>query len=179
MDIFRILLYTVIIIAAILLVYATIYNNIKTVLLRINSVENEIDMSLRSKYDLIIKIISILKQINDSDEFDEADKLKDENMTSFEFERKLLDIESKIYKFKNENSKVNKNTEFNDNWYLISNINSKIKADENYYNENTTIYNNLISKFPSRIIAVIMNLKEKRYFDGKDMYDKNTKDFKI
>ena len=50
---------------------------------------------------------------------------------------------------------------------------------EKYYNENTTIYNNLVSKFPSKIVAKILRLKEKKYFDGKDMYDKNIKDFKI
>ena len=44
---------------------------------------------------------------------------------------------------------------------------------------NTTIYNELVTKFPSKIIAIILRLNEKRYFDGKNMYDKNIKDFKI
>jgi len=35
------------------------------------------------------------------------------------------------------------------------------------------------TKFPSKIVALILKLNEKRYFDGKNMYDKNTKDFKI
>ncbi len=179
METFRIILYVILAIVIILLIYAKIYNNIKTILLKINSIENEIDSSLRAKYDLIVKTISILKQINDTKDLDYIDNLKDEDMSSFEFERKLSEIEAKIYEFKSENSKINKNSEFNDCWYLISNVDFKIKTDERYYNENTTIYNNLISKFPSRIIALIMKLKEKKYFDGKDMNDKNTKDFKI
>ena len=31
----------------------------------------------------------------------------------------------------------------------------------------------------TKLIAIITRLKEKRYFDGKNMYDDNYKDFKI
>ena len=54
-----------------------------------------------------------------------------------------------------------------------------IFGEEKYYNESTTIYNNLVSKFPTKIVACLLRLKEKMYFDGKDMYDQNIKDFKI
>ena len=64
-------------------------------------------------------------------------------------------------------------------WYQIVNLNSRILGEEKYYNESTTIYNNLVSKFPTKIVACLLRLKEKMYFDGKDMYDQNIKDFKI
>ena len=41
------------------------------------------------------------------------------------------------------------------------------------------IYKYLELKYPSKLIAIILRLNEKRYFDGKNMYDKNIKDFKI
>lgn len=180
MEAVQIILYIIIVIAVILLCYAGIYNKIKTQILKINSAESEIDESLRLKYDLLIKIISEIKQIEkDNDKFNDVEKIKDENLSSFEFERKLADIESIVYTIRNDNTKLLKNNTFNDLWYEITNLNTKIKAEEKYYNENTTIYNSLVTKFPSKIVAMILRLSEKKYFDGKNMYDKNTKDFKI
>ena len=180
MEVIQIALYIIIIVTIILLIYTHIYNNIKTQILKINSVESEIDESLRTKYDLLIKIISEIKQVDKDDKkFADVEKIKDEDLSSFEFERKLTDIESQIYTIRNDNTKLIKNNTFNDLWYEINSLNSKIKAEEKYYNENTTIYNSLVTKFPSKIVAIILKLKEKRYFDGKNMYDKNIKDFKI
>ncbi len=180
MEIVKIVLYVIIGISIILLVYIGIYNRIKTQILKINAAESEIDESLRLKYDLLTKIISEIKKINkDEEKFNDIDKIKDENLSSFEFDRKLADIESQIYTIRNDNTKLLKNNSFNNLWYEITTINSKIKAEEKYYNENTTIYNELVTKFPSKIVSMILKLNEKRYFDGKNMYDKNIKDFKI
>jgi len=180
METIQVILYIVIILAIILLFYTYIYNKIKTQILKINSAESEIDESLRLKYDLIIKIISEIKQIDkDNKKFENVEKIKDENLSSFEFERKLADIESQVYTIRNDNTKLLKNNTFNDLWYEIISLNTKIKAEEKYYNESTTKYNSLVTKFPSKIVALILKLNEKRYFDGKNMYDKNTKDFKI
>lgn len=180
MEIVKIVLYVVIGISIILLGYISIYNKIKTQILKINAAESEIDESLRLKYDLLTKIISEIKKINkDEEKFNDIDKIKDENLSSFEFDRKLADIESQIYTIRNDNTKLLKNNAFNDLWYEITTLNSKIKAEEKYYNESTTTYNELVTKFPSKIVSMILKLNEKRYFDGKNMYDKNIKDFKI
>ena len=180
MDALKIVLYVIIGISIILFGYIYIYNKIKTQILKINAAESEIDESLRLKYDLLSKIISEIKKINkDENTFEDIEKIKDENLSSFEFDRKLTDIESQIYTIKNENSKLLTNNTFNDLWYEITTLNTKIKAEEKYYNESTTAYNELVTKFPSKIVSTILKLSEKRYFDGKNMYDKNIKDFKI
>lgn len=161
-------------------VFCFIYNKIKMQILKINAAESEIDESLRFKYDLITRIVAEIKKIEkDNKNFKDIDKIKDEELSSFEFERKLIDIESDIYTIKNENNQIQKNTTINDLWYEITSINTKIKAEEKYYNDNTTKYNSLVTTFPSKLVAILMKLEEKKYFDGKDMYDKNIKDFKI
>ena len=180
MDTFRIIMYIIITIVIVLLVYTKMHNDIKTQIIKINSAESKIDESLRQKYDLLVKAIAEILQIDkDNKDFKNIDTIKNEELSSFEFERKLADIESKIYTFKSENTKINKNISFNDIWYQIVNLNSRILGEEKYYNESTTIYNNLVSKFPTKIVACLLRLKEKMYFDGKDMYDQNIKDFKI
>ncbi len=179
MSTFQIVLCIIIVIVIILLLCTFVYNKIKTQILKINSAESEIDGSLREKYDIIVKLISEIKQIDKNIKFNNYEKIKDEDLSSFEFERKLADLENQIYTSKNDNDKLVKNATINNLWYEVVNINTKIKAQEKYYNESTTIYNGLVTKFPSKLVALIMRLKEKRYFDGKDMYDDNIKDFKI
>lgn len=180
MDIFKIILLVIIIISLILIGYAFIYNKIKTEILKINSAESEIDELLRIKYDIITKVISEIKLIDKNNkDFKNVEKIKDEELSSFEFERKLKDIESQIYTLKSDNTKIQKSSTINDLWYENTSIDTKIKATEKYYNQSVTLYNNLVTKFPSKIIALILRYKEKTYFDGKDMYDENIKDFKI
>ena len=41
------------------------------------------------------------------------------------------------------------------------------------------VLNAHIRKFPNNIVAKIHQIKSKPYFDGKDMFDDNTKDFKL
>ena len=52
-------------------------------------------------------------------------------------------------------------------------------AFRKYYNDIITNYNKLVKSFPSNIIALIFKFKSKLYFDGKDMSDEDTKDFKL
>ncbi|HOO67770.1 MAG TPA: LemA family protein [Bacilli bacterium] len=180
MKVFEVTIYIIIGISIILMIYAVIYNNIKTLILKINSIENEIDQTLRNKYDLLNKIVSIIKEdIKNEKLVENIESLKDKKLSSFEFERELAKIEAEIFLLKNENKNILKNNDFNDNWYLINNLNTKLQGEEHYYNDNTSIYNIRVSRFPTKLVAKIMKLKEKKYFDGKDMYDKNIKDFKI
>ena len=59
--------------------------------------------------DLLVKAIAEILQIDkDNKDFKNIDTIKNEELSSFEFERKLADIESKIYTFKSENTKINK-----------------------------------------------------------------------
>lgn len=179
MEFFKIVMYTIIGIIVLLFIFIKMYNDIKMCSLKINSVESVIDEVLRSKYESILKIVSIIKQEDEKNkDFDNLEDIKDSNISSFELSRILSDSELKIFEYKND-SKISKNKDFNDLWYKIDSLNIKLQAEEKYYNENTTLYNNFISKFPSKIVALIMKFRERKYFDGKDMNDKNIKDFKI
>ena len=131
MDTFRIIMYIIITIVIVLLVYTKMHNDIKTQIIKINSAESKIDESLRQKYDLLVKAIAeILQTDKDNKDFKNIDTIKNEELSSFEFERKLADIESKIYTFKSENTKINKNISFkskslNDTSELLTSLEEK------------------------------------------------------
>ena len=61
----------------------------------------------------------------------------------------------------------------------INDIDLKLDNQIDYYNENITIYNTLLKKFPSNIIANLSKYKEKLFFDRKDMNDEDYNDFKL
>ena len=91
----------------------------------------------------------------------------------------MLDYESKIVAIINDNNKLAKNQTIIELNNQISNVNAKVNTIIKYYNDSISGYNALVSKFPTKLIAIITRLKEKRYFDCKNMYDDNYKDFKI
>lgn len=91
----------------------------------------------------------------------------------------MLDYENKIVAIINDNNKLAKNQTIIELNNQISNVNAKVNTIIKYYNDSISGYNALVSKFPTKLIAIITRLKEKRYFDGKNMYDDNYKDFKI
>lgn len=178
MNAFQIILLIIIVLALLSIYYSSTYNTIKTEILKINSAESEIDSLLRNKYDLISKLIIEINQPEDKN-LKNFDKLKEEELSSFEFERKLLEYENKISALINDNNKLAKKQTIIELSNQISNTNAKVNTIIKYYNDSITNYNALVSKFPTKLIAIITRLKEKRYFDGKNMYDDNYKDFKI
>lgn len=178
MDAFQIILLIIIVLALLSIYYSSTYNKIKTEILKINSAESEIDSLLRNKYDLISKLIIEVNQSVDKN-LKNFDKLKEEELSSFEFERKLLEYENKISALINDNNKLAKKQTIIELSNQISNTNAKVNTIIKYYNDSITNYNSLVSKFPTKLIAIVTRLKEKRYFDGKNMYDDNYKDFKI
>ena len=107
MDGIQIVLLIIIVLALIAIYYSSTYNKIKTEILKINSSESEIDTLLRNKYDLIAKVIVEINQPDDKN-LKIFDKLKEEELSSFEFERKLLDYENKIVAIINDNNKLAK-----------------------------------------------------------------------
>ena len=150
---------------AIAVFYATIYNKFQEYIIRINEVESMIDTYLRNKYDLINKSIPIIKGNikREKEIFGEIVKLRSRKIGNFELYRILTRASNELNELR---------TEYND-------IDIKIDNAIEYYNDNITIYNSLLKKFPSNIIATFGKYKEKLFFDRKDMNDDDYDDFKL
>ena len=54
-----------------------------------------------------------------------------------------------------------------------------LEASKSFYNKYTTEINLIIKSFPTNIIAKIHKIKVRNYFDGKNMFDEEIKDFKL
>ena len=176
-----VIILAIIIIGTIIIEYIFNYNKIQSINIKINESESIIDNELRNKYDLIIRSSSIINKLlkKEVTYFKDLENLKKENISNFEMDRKITEVENLIYKVKNDFKSLNEIDEYLDIINSLKNCDEILEAAKSFYNKYTTEINLLIKKFPTNIIAIIHKIKTKNYFDGKNMFDDEIKDFKL
>jgi len=181
MNTLSMILILIIILGIIGLVYITNYNKLQYLKTKIEQAEGIIDDSIRNKYDLIVKINSLVKKVikDKKDYLKEYVNLKNHKISNFDLDRKLIEAMNVIYELQNDYSTLEKNNELKEILYEIKTIDEKLTAVKSYYNKNTSSLNELVRKFPSMFVAKIHNIKIKPFFDGKDLHDDILDDFKL
>ena len=176
-----IILISVIIIGTIVVFYIINYNKIQFIHIKINESENIIDNELRKKYDCIMKSSKIINKLlkKEVTYFKELEELKNKNVSNFEIDRKIIEGENLVYQVYNDFRSLKDNKEYIDIVNSIQETNEILEAAKSYYNKYTTELNLLIKKFPTNIISKIHRIKLRNYFDGKNMFDEEIKDFKL
>ena len=181
MNAVTISLLILIIIGLLCIVYVVIYNKFQDYIIRINECEANIDSTLRKRFDLISKSISVIEtNVKDThDVFSNITKLRNKKLTNFELDRLLVGSITEFNKYKEENPSLRKNDSFIKIEIGLNESESEIEAFRKYYNDIISDYNKLVKSFPSNIIACFSKYKFKTYFDGKDMTDDIINDFKL
>ena len=182
MNSFLIALLTIVILIGVLgIIYIIFYNNLQAYKIKINESEGIIDELLRKKYDTLnlLRDVIIDETKLPSKTFDEYKKLKELNISSFDLERSLTEYNRLINKIQNDYEELSKDTRFNNYYSDIYKVNEKLEAAKSFYNKYTSLLNKLVKSFPSNIIAHIHHMKVQAFFDGKDMFDEDIKDFKL
>lgn len=176
-----IILIAIIIIGYLVINYIFNYNKIQSMNIKINESESIIDNELRNKYDLIIRASSIVNKLlkKEVTYFNELEELKKENVSNFDIDRKITEGENLIYQVKNDYRSLEDNDEYINIINSLKNSDEILVAAKSFYNKYTTEINLIIKKFPTNIIAKIHKIKLRNYFDGKNMFDDEIKDFKL
>ena len=161
--------------------YINTYNKFQDYVIRINEAESKIDETLREKYDIILKLNNIIKEKIKTNKHlvDDISNLKDKKISSFEMDRALIDAMNKVNFVKEKYDTLDGDEEVIKLIYDIEDFDESLRACKKYYNETITEYNKLIKRIPYNIVGKILKYNEKTFFDGKDMTDKNIKDFKL
>ncbi len=182
MDIFLIILLVIILLIIILgILYINLFNKLNESLIRIDEAELRIDDNLRDKFDLLSRIVPIIRsnvKLEDG-RFSELLKLKTMKLSNFDLDRSLVAINNEFILVYDENPSLKDNEEVFKAYKQLDIINDELITLRNYYNGNITVYNSMIKKFPTNIIAKIKKLKEKTFYDLKDMSDEDKNDFKL
>ena len=171
----------VIIISALALVYVINYNKLQYLKGKIEQSEQIIDDTLRERYDLLCKANNIVKKVLDDNKnyFKEYVDIKSDTLSSFEMDRKLKEAFNLLDNLKDDYKEIENNKDLKKIFTSIKETDENITAVTSYYNKNTAILNEYVRKFPSNIVAKISKIEARLFFDGKDMNDKNYKDFKL
>ena len=176
-----IFLLIVIAVSILAIIYINCYNDLQYLKTKIESAESVIDEALRNKYDMLVKASSLVKKELKSKKeyFKDLKSLKNEKISNFDFDRRLIEYQTLLTDLVSDYEKLQNSKDINAIIYEIKTIDEKLVSGKEYYNKNTTESNHLIRKFPSTIIAKLLNYKVRPYFDGKDMQDDDLEDFKL
>ena len=171
----------VIAISVLAIIYINSYNNLQYLKTKIEQAESVIDESLREKYDMIVKANNIIKkELKTKKEYLKGlSSLKNEKISNFDFDRRLVEYQNVINELISDHEKLQDNKDLTNLLYDIKGLDERLVSGKDYYNKNTTESNHLIRKFPSTIVAKLLNYKIRPYFDGKNMQDDDIEDFKL
>lgn len=160
-------------IAFILLVIVIYYNKFQFSIIKIEEAENNSDIFLNKKYELIKRVAPIIrKELKKKTLLSEIDE-DIESLNHFELNDKLSKIDNDLFKILDENEKLLKSNkiisimdEFNDN-------EDDLVASIRFYNDTVVDFNKLIVSFPSNLIRVIFRYKRKEFYnhEKRQMYE--------
>lgn len=181
MELFTICTIIIIILSMIGIGFASLFNKFQTFIIRMNEAEANIDSTLRKRFDLLNKSVTIIKTTTKVEDniMENIENLRSQKLSNFDFDRKLYDLINEFNKYKELYPDLKQNDTFVKIDIELSESEAEIVAFRKYYNDIVTDYNKLIHKFPSNLVALICRYSHKNYFDGKDMTDDDTEDFKV
>ena len=169
-----------IIICLILIWIISIYNRFQSLIIRINEAEANIDTTLRKRFDILNKSKGIIEEnTKEENVLEIISKLRSKKLSNFDLDRKLYDVINEYQRYKEKYIELKNNTDFLKIDVEINETEAEIVGLRKYYNDIITDYNKLAKSFPSNLVGLICKYKKKTYFDGKNMDDEITKDFKL
>ena len=181
MPILYSLLFIVIVFGAIAICYAYQFNRLMHSKTKIDHAEMSIDESLRERYDLLVKADTIIKAELDSDKtfFKGLDKVKEEDISNFDLERKLEDYMNTLEQIKLDHEELLNKKNIKELLADCKENSEKLQASKSFYNKYTSELNDLVRTFPSNLVARMHRIEIKPFFDGKNMEDDIVNDFKF
>ena len=141
--------------------------NLKSVVLKINEAEDNIDKILIEKYTTMSKIDKSLKNKSDVDYFKGLYDTNIEELNSIELNKLLSKYDNAITELADYNKDLNYNDDDLCDFEKLNSININRLATEKYYNDNVVIYNKLIKKFPLNILSKLKGYDEKDLFTNE------------
>lgn len=156
-----------IIIALLFLIFTVNYNKFQIFTVRISEAEENINILLKKKLELMLKIKNFIEEKKEDYKITGLEKLERQELNTFELNNELDKYNKKIIEI----TDYDKNIIFDDDEMLVIkelyDINTECLASERYYNDNVVTYNNLIKCFPSNIIAKICKYRFKDFYSNE------------
>lgn len=164
----EIILGCIVLIALIMLVIIIVHNNFQFAIIKIDEAENNIDILLQKKLDLMNRCRPIIKKELKEKEFLEGlENFSENNSNHFQTNDFLKKNYNELFKTLDDNDKLYKNEAL---VTIIKEINDnelELVAAVKFYNDNVVIFNKLIMTFPSNIIRLFFGYKKKEFYNNE------------
>ena len=156
MEILYAFLFIIIIFGSSGILYVYQYNKLQHSKTKINQAECLIDEALRSRYDLLVRVDKYIQTEleNDKTFFKNLDKLKNENISNFDLDRRITEYYNLWMQIKNDYPDLNNKKAFKELINEDKRLDEKLQAAKSYYNKYTSELNDLI-RFSNRSKGII------------------------
>jgi LemA protein len=167
LDNSRIVLIIIIVISILASICTIISNKFQLTIIKIDKAEEDINIYLDKKKELLNRTVPIIKKELKTKEFLENLNDYNEELNNFEKHNLLKNIYNELFKTLDEHEKLLKSDslvkileELNDN---EEDIIGAIK----YYNDSVVEFNQLVVSFPSKLIAIFKKYKKLEFYNNE------------
>lgn len=158
----------VIVISLLLMIITFYHNKFQFSIIKIEEAENNIDVLLEKKCELLNRTRPIIKKELKLDEFlEDIEDLNDRGLNHFEINEILKNNSTDLFKIIDENEKLLKSEilvniieELNDN-------EEQIIGSVKFYNDSVVEFNKLVVSFPANVIAIMWRYKKKEFYSNE------------
>ncbi len=167
MWIYIVLCILIIVTAVLFAAFAIAKNKFQVSIVKINEAEENVGLLLKEKYEQLVEVGKLIKKKTKENTFEELETIEIDKINNFELNSELSKYDNNIIELIEFNKDIDfneKETEVLDN---LNNVNVECKAVMKYYNDNVTIYNELLNNFPANIIAKFKGYKEKKLYTNE------------
>ena len=148
-------------------VYVIFNNKFQFSLIKIEKAEEDIDMYLQKKLELLNRTRPIIKKELKLDDYMTELDVSFEEMNNKEMHNVLKNVYNSLFKTLDEHEKLLKSDTLVSILESLNNNEEDIIGAIKFYNDTVVEFNQLIVSFPSKIIAVLKRYKKKDFYNNE------------
>ena len=179
MDIFTIIIAAIAVIAV---WFIFIYNGLVRLKVRTDEAWSDIDVQLKRRYDLIPNLVNTVKGYasHESGVFEKVTEARSRAMGAStaaekgQAENALTGTLKSLFAIAENYPDLKANTNFLELQRELSDTENKIQASRRFYNGNVRDLNTKIQVFPDSIVASVLNIKKREFFEIEEAAQKET-----
>ena len=157
----------IVIISALSFVFVIFNNKFQLTIIKIDKAEEDIDIYLDKKKDLLKRTKPIIKKELKLKKYMEELKEVDENISNFDKHIALKNIYNNLFKTLDENEKLLKSEALVKILEDLNDNEEDIIGAIKFYNDSVVEFNQLVVSFPSNVIALIKRYKKKDFYNNE------------
>ena len=156
-----------VIVSLLAFIYVLINNKFQLTIIKIDKAEEDIDICLERKKELLSRTIPIIKKELKTKEFLEDLATFNDELNNFEKHNLLKSTYNELFKTLDENEKLLKSESL---VKILENLNDNeedIVGAIKYYNDSVVEFNKLVVSFPSNLLALVKRYKKLEFYNNE------------